>query len=506
MNEVIREIEKREVIKEEKKLKVAAYARVSTSNDMQLESFDTQVEVYTKKILDNPNWEFVGIFADEGKSGTSLRKRDQFNMMIEIAKSGGIDLILTKSISRFARNTIDCLTIIQELKAKNVEVFFERENISSLDTKIEFLISILSGIAEEEAKSTSSNIKWSWVRRCEAGEFFMDTKTAFLGYTKDKNNKIIIDEEKAPIIRKIFSLYIEGHGLHSIQKYLNSNQIQTAQGKNYWHTKAIDNILKNEKYMGDALLQKTYKPSFNRGRRKNNGEVPQFYVCNSHPGIISKETFKKAQDIRKVRALKYNIGGKRRNVTPYTHFVKCGYCGKYYHQKTRRKADGTIQKFLQCSRNKNEKKCKANSLSPRKVDNAIIKEVNQIIRDKKAFFDNLSDTLYNNPAYLDLKQQLKIESDNLVNYEKQLKEIDINDDFNKTVHIELNNKIYETKILIAKIKTTLTTKHNFEIIIKSKKNILSKYKKPIKSIDEFPYKKFFKYVLWYNDRRKEFKF
>ena len=287
---------------------------------MQLESFDTQVEIYTKKILSNPDWEFVGIFADEGKSGTSMRKRDQFKMMLEIAKSGGIDLILTKSISRFARNTIDCLTIIQDLKAKNIEVFFEKENISSLDSKIEFLITILSGMAEEEAKATSSNIKWSFVRRCEAGEFFMDTETAFLGYTKGKNNKIIIDEEKASIVRKIFSMYIEGHGLHSIQKYLNSNNIPTKMGKGYWHQKTIENILQNEKYMGDALLQQTNKPIFTRGRKKNNGEVPQYYIYNSHPGIVSKETFKQAQEIRRVRALKYNIGGKRRNVTPYTHF------------------------------------------------------------------------------------------------------------------------------------------------------------------------------------------
>ncbi|MBI9010449.1 MAG: recombinase family protein, partial [Tenericutes bacterium] len=208
-------------IEEQDRLKnVCAYARVSTKKELQETSLDLQVETYTKMIMENPEWNFVGVYSDVGKSGTDTKYREQFNQMIELAVAGGIDLIITKSISRFARNTIDCLNIIQELKRHNIEVWFEKENISSFDPKVELTITIYASVAEEESKINSENSLWGVKKRFEDGIVPMVTSRV-LGYKRDKKGEIAIDEDEAKIVRKVFTLYSKGYSQGYIAEELN---------------------------------------------------------------------------------------------------------------------------------------------------------------------------------------------------------------------------------------------------------------------------------------------
>ena len=280
---------------EKAKKRVAVYVRVSTELEAQVSSFEAQVSYYKSYVALNPEWELVEIFADEGVSGTSYRRRAGFKRMIEAAGRGEIDLILTKSISRFARNTVDALTVTRELKAKKVEVWFEKENISSFDAKSELIFTILSSVAQEESRSISENVRWGIERRMEAGRIVVPYKS-FLGYDKGENGRPEINEAEAEIVRRIFREFLAGGTLRGIARGLTNEEIKTPRGKEKWSPETIRSILMNEKYQGDAILGKTYVEDFlTKKVRKNHGERRQFYLKNSHPAIISRATFKEAQ-------------------------------------------------------------------------------------------------------------------------------------------------------------------------------------------------------------------
>ena len=275
----------------EKKLRVAAYCRVSTELEQQESSYEAQVEYYTEKIEENPNWKNAGIYADDGKSATNTKKRDDFNAMIKDALDGKIDMILTKSVSRFARNTVDALMTIRKLKEKNVAVVFEKEGVNTLDGTGEILITILSSLAQEESRNISENTRWGVVRRFEKGKVIVN-HNKFMGYTKNENGELVIVPEEAEIVKLVFWLYLEGYSTAKIGSYLEEHQIKTATGQEKWYDSVIMKMLKNEKYMGDALLQKTYTVDFMTKKKvMNNGIVPQYYVENDHEAIIPKELF-----------------------------------------------------------------------------------------------------------------------------------------------------------------------------------------------------------------------
>lgn len=275
------------------KLKVAAYCRVSTDSEEQSTSYDAQVEYYTNYINNRSDWEFAGIFADDGISGTNTKKRLEFNRMIESCISGEIDMIITKSISRFARNTLDCLKYIRKLKEYNVPVYFEKENINTMDSKGEVLLTIMASLAQQESESISKNVKMGIQYRYQKGEVRVN-HNRFLGYTKDADGKLIIQSDEAEVVKRIFKEYLEGKSLNGIAKGLMADDILTAANNPIWRGETIRKILSNEKYIGDALLQKTYTVDvLNKKRVVNNGLVPQYYVENSHEGIISKEMFHK---------------------------------------------------------------------------------------------------------------------------------------------------------------------------------------------------------------------
>ena len=282
----------------EKKMKVAAYCRVSTELEEQDSSYEAQVEYYTSKISENENWKNAGIYADDGKSGTNTKKRADFNAMIQDALAGKIDMILTKSVSRFARNTVDSLVTIRKLKEKNVAVVFEKEGINTLEGTGEILITILSSLAQEESRNISENIRWGVVRKFEKGKVIVNC-TKFMGYTKNEDGDLVIVPEEAEIVKLIFRLYLEGYSTGKIAKHLEEQGIKTATGQDKWHSTVIDKMLRNEKYMGDALLQKTYTVDFMTKKKvKNTGLVPQYYVEDDHEAIIPKELFYRVQEER----------------------------------------------------------------------------------------------------------------------------------------------------------------------------------------------------------------
>ena len=261
--------------KEEKpKLRVAAYCRVSTDSDEQATSYETQIEHYTSFIQKNPEWELAGIFADDGISGTNTKKREEFNRMIDECMAGKIDMIITKSISRFARNTLDCLKYIRELKSKNIPVFFEKENINTMDSKGEVLLTIMASLAQQESQSLSQNVKLGLQYRYQQG-LVQVNHNRFLGYTKDEDGRLVIVPEEAEIVKRIYREYLEGASLAQIGDGLEADGILTGAGKKQWLATTIKKILSNEKYIGDALLQKTYTVDFlSKKRVKNNGIVP----------------------------------------------------------------------------------------------------------------------------------------------------------------------------------------------------------------------------------------
>lgn len=318
------------------KLRVAAYCRVSTDSDEQETSYDAQVSHYTEYIQQNPQWTLAGIFADDGISGTNTKKRDEFNRMIDECMAGNIDMIITKSISRFARNTLDCLQYIRQLKDKNIPVYFEKESINTMDAKGEVLITIMASLAQQESQSLSQNVKLGLQYRYQQGKVTVNCNR-FLGYTKGNDGKLVIDPEQSEVVKRIYREYLEGSSMDKISAGLEADGILTGAGKEKWHTSTINKILRNEKYMGDALLQKTYTTDFlTKKRIRNNGTVPQYYVEDDHEAIIPKELFMQVQEeLVRRRVVHKSPSGKKRTYSCnhcFAQIIVCGECGELYRR------------------------------------------------------------------------------------------------------------------------------------------------------------------------------
>ena len=279
-----------------RKKRVAAYARVSTLHEDQQSSYEMQIRYYSSYIQEREEWEFAGMYSDEGKSGTTIRKRVGFLQMMQDAEEGKIDLILTKSVSRFARNTVDSLTAIRKLKECGVECYFEKENIWTMDAKGELLLTIMSSLAQEESRSISENTRWGMRKAFQDGKVFVPFKH-FLGYDRGSNGELLINEEQAKTVRLIYRLFLEGKTFYGIARELTELGILTPYGYKVWNSVTVKNILTNEKYKGDALLQKKYSKNFLDKRMiLNQGEVPQYYIEGNHEAIIAPEIFERVQD------------------------------------------------------------------------------------------------------------------------------------------------------------------------------------------------------------------
>ena len=322
--------------------RVAAYCRVSTDSEEQLNSYEAQKAYYTQKIEENPDWELAGIFADKGLSGTSMKKRDNFNKMIAACRRGRIDTILTKSLSRFARNTVDCLETVRMLKAHGIGVIFEKENINTLTESSEFLITLFSGFAQAESESLSKNIIWGKEESKKAGKVPFQYKK-LLGYRKGADGKPEIDPEEAETVRRIYRRYLDGCSLSQIQQELEADHVPTAQAVQRWSYQVIRNILTNERYIGDAMLGKTFTTDcISKRVKKNNGERGQSYVENNHPAIIPRELFYRVREEMTRRASKRKVmqrhgkteQGKYSAKYALSELLVCGECGTPYKRCT----------------------------------------------------------------------------------------------------------------------------------------------------------------------------
>src|SRR5574344_600607 len=377
-----------------KKLRVAAYCRVSTETEEQNSSYEVQVAHYTEFIKKNNEWEFAGIFADDGISGTNTKKRDEFNRMIAECMDGNIDMVITKSISRFARNTLDCLQYIRQLKDKNISVYFEKENINTMDAKGEVLLTIMASLAQQESQSLSQNVKLGLQYRYQNGEVQVN-HNRFLGYTKDEDGHLIIEPVEAEVVKRIYCEYLEGASLLQICRSLKADSILTAANKPHWRPETVKKILQNEKYIGDALLQKTYKVDFlSKKRVKNKGIVPQDYVENIHEPIIPRELFMQVQEERVPRA---NLrGGKDGKKLVYSSkyalssIVYCGQCGDIYrrvHWNNR----GYKSIVWRCVSRLEEKgsECTAPTINEETLQTAVVKAINELLANKEPFLQAL---------------------------------------------------------------------------------------------------------------------
>ena len=362
------------------KRRVAAYARVSTDSDEQFTSFEAQVDYYTRQITANPDWTMVEVYTDEGISGTNTKKRDGFNRMIADALAGKIDLIITKSISRFARNTVDTLTSVRQLKEKGVEVFFEKENIYTMDSKGELLITIMSSLAQEESRSISENVAWGKRAKCEEGKVYLPYKQ-FLGYEKGPDGLPQIVEEQAKTVRLIYSLFLEGLMPSGIAKRLEALGILSPAGKPRWQPGTVESILTNEKYKGDALLQKTFCVDFlTKKMKRNEGELPQYYVEQSHPAIVTPEVFDEVQqELKRRREARY-VGRSG----CFSSKIICGECGSYFGRKVWHSNDKYRTVIWRCQHKyDNGKLCKTPHVTEDQIKAAFVAEMNRVIANKE---------------------------------------------------------------------------------------------------------------------------
>lgn len=369
--------------------RVAGYARVSTDKDEQFSSYEAQIDYYTQMIQRNPDWEFVQVYTDEGITGTSTKRREGFNSMVEDALAGKIDLIITKSVSRFARNTVDSLVTIRKLKEYGVECFFEKENIYTFDGKGELLLTIMSSLAQEESRSISENVTWGQRKRFADGKVSFGY-SHFLGYDKgeSKDAPPVINEEQAEIVRKIYRLFLQGKTSWAIAQHLTAEGIPTPSGKIKWAVSTIDSILTNEKYKGSAILQKTFTVDFLTKKIKvNEGEIPQYYVENSHPAIIDPDEWEVVQhEVARRRAL----GRKYSGNSVFATRIICGDCGGFYGSKVWNSNNSKYRRTIwQCNEKfKGAEKCSTPHFSEEVIKERFVAAVNQLLNGQAEVIAN----------------------------------------------------------------------------------------------------------------------
>lgn len=369
-----------------KKRRVAGYARVSTDHEDQQTSYEAQVDYYTTYIQGRDDWEFAGLYSDEGISATNTKHRDGFNQMISDAMAGKIDLIITKSVSRFARNTVDSLSTIRKLKEHNIECYFEKENIWTFDSKGELLLTIMSSLAQEESRSISENVTWGQRKRMADGKVSF-AYSRFMGLDKDKETgKIVVNPEQAEVVKLIFRLFLEGLTPHAIAVELTNRSIKTPGGKDVWNQQTVRRMLSNEKYKGDALLQKEFTVDFlQKKMKKNEGEVPQYYVEGNHEAIISPAVFDMVQA---ELAKRKHSGSRYSGVTIFSNKIKCGDCGGWYGSKVWHSTDQYRKVIYRCNRKYNGEKCQTPHVTEDEVKAAFISAYNQLVCEKKEIIAN----------------------------------------------------------------------------------------------------------------------
>lgn len=406
------------------KIRVAAYCRVSTDSEEQETSYEAQVSHYTEYIKSKPEWQMVEVYADDGISGTNTAKRDEFNRMIADCEAGKIDLILTKSISRFSRNTLDCLKYTRKLKALNIAVFFEKENINTMDSKGEVLLTIMASLAQQESESLSANVRMGIQYRNQQGKVQINHNW-FLGYTKDAEGNLVIDPEQAEIVCRIYREYLEGASFLQIKRSLEADGIPNGAGHLKWHESNIHQILTNEKYIGDALLQKTYTVSIlDKKRAANNGEMPKYYVEGSHEAIIDRDVFMKVK-AEIARRANLNPDGKRRVYSSkyaLSGMVFCEHCGDIYRRVkwNNRGCKSTVWRCVsRVLKGKMDFDCPARTVKEEVLQGAIVTAVNDAYARRNAVISllktNIQETVFD-----DLEAKIAAIDEQLAELQQQM--------------------------------------------------------------------------------------
>ncbi|HEM5237372.1 TPA: recombinase family protein [Streptococcus suis] len=367
-----------------KKRRVAGYARVSTDHEDQATSYESQMRYYSEYINGRDDWEFVKMYSDEGISGTNTKLRTGFKAMVEDALNGKIDLIITKSVSRFARNTVDSLTTVRQLKEVGVEIYFEKENIWTLDSKGELLITIMSSLAQEESRSISENVTWGLRKQFAEGKVHFPY-TNVLGFKAGEDGAIVVDQDEAKTVRYIFQQALIGKSPYHIAKDLSEQGIPSPSGKSHWNATTIKRMLRNEKYKGDALLQKTYTIDFlTKKKNINRGELPQYYVENNHEAIVDRETFDAVQQV-------LDNKGRKSSTTIFSSKLVCGDCGHFFGSKVWHSTSKYRRVIYRCNEKYNgSSKCSTPHVTEEEVKQWFVLAVNQVIDNRFEVIDNLS--------------------------------------------------------------------------------------------------------------------
>ena len=421
-----------------KKRKVAAYARVSTDHEEQQSSYEAQVDYYTNYINGRDDWEFVSVYADEGITGCNTRKRDGFNKMVGDALAGRIDLIITKSVSRFARNTVDSLTTIRKLKENGVECYFEKENIWTFDGKGELLLTIMSSLAQEESRSISENCTWGQRKRFADGKVTVPFKR-FLGYDRGEDGNLVVNEEQAAVVRRIYGLFLQGRSPYAIAKVLMADGIPSPGGKKTWASGTVKSILTNEKYKGDALLQKVYTTDFLSKKKKvNEGEVPQYYVKGNHEAIIEPDVF---EAVQKQMAVRHTGKNRKSCVNIFSSKIKCGDCGSWYGSKVWHSTSKYRKTIWQCNgKFDGGEKCTTPHLDEETIKELFIKAVNLLFKKKNKIIsehNEIKDVIYNVDELETKKSQLQEELNVVAGLIQQC--------INENAHIALDQTEYQKR-------------------------------------------------------------
>ena len=477
-----------ETITNKKKRKVAAYARVSTDQEEQLTSYEAQVDYYTNYIKSRDDWEFVDVYTDEGISGTSTKHREGFNKMVKSALAGNIDLIITKSVSRFARNTVDSLTTIRKLKDIGCECYFEKENIWTFDGKGELLLTIMSSLAQEESRSISENVKWGHRKRFADGKVTVPFNH-FLGYKRGEDGNLVIDEEQAVIVKRIYREYLSGSTAVAIAKGLTNDGIETPGHKQKWHASTVRSILTNEKYKGEALLQKYYTPDFLTKKQKvNNGEIQQYYVENNHPAIIEPEIFEMVR-IEKDRRLMLN--GKYSGTDILTSRIKCGECGGSYGAKVWHSSSKYKKVIYQCNRKyAGKEKCTTPAIRADDVEERFVNVVNSLFENKDEIISNLEVVLDKIGSKKELTEEKdKLEKSLTEQVEKIQELIEVNSrvaqnqNKYKKEYDALIQEYEETKSKYEQLESEISRKAAKHQMLKDYINTLKKQNKPLEKFN-----------------------
>ena len=468
-------------LKTNKKKRVAAYARVSTDNPEQLTSFETQKSYFAKYIKENPDWEIVSIYADEGISGTCIKHRKSFQNMVEMVRRGEIDIVLAKSVSRFARNVLDTVSLTREFRGLGVDVFFEEDNLHTIDPASEFTLAIYASIAQEESRHISENVKWSLRHNFSQGKVTIAFSN-FLGFKRGENGEILIDENEAPTVREIYRLFlIKGMTPNGIAKELMSKGYKTVRGGTKWTYNNVVSILTNEKYKGEAILQKGFVKDYLEHKMvKNEGQLAKYHVKNSHPAIIDIPTWDMVQ-LEIARRAK--LGASYSSTDLFGSRVFCADCGSLYGKKLWHSNDKYTKSIYQCNK-RFINHCHTPNLSEEEIKEKFLIAYGKITENKEEVLtalqeaiDALTDTKEEEDKLVDLNLQMTgIEEANKKLIEEKKSHVELPDDFEKREKLLISkfNKVdSEINSIKKKIELKGIKKSKMESMLSAIKNSVS---------------------------------